>query len=339
VGTLAPDLPFLQADEMGLDWVSGSVNEGAADVFAMLLTGDPTVGEYAGLAFGRTTAIRDLARPRSCPEDLLGEVHDDGEIFGAVFWQMMQDERIGPDVAAELLMGTIALWDEAPSWPKVGDSLLLTADDLLLSNAIGEETRAAILWHLEASGMPGCERVVSLEPGDRKSLRVFNAGLAGDLERFVGNVQLRVEAVDAPITLRLERIGSDAVGWSAFVRRGAPVQHRALDVSGLGLTAAVPDQYDELIDGTRDGDVLTVEPGEGPVYVMLASRNIDLEPLDLVSIMLTVEAISDLRRAPSSPVEPRPLRHEGACATGPAPTGALGALTGIVALLCARRRR
>jgi len=334
VGTLAPDLPFLQADEMGLDWVSGSINEGAADVFAMLLTGDPKVGEYAGLAFGRATAIRDLARPRTCPADLFGEVHDDGEIFGAVFWQMMQDDRIGPDVSGELLMGAIALWDADPSWPKVANSLLVTADDLLLSNAIDEATRGAMVEHLQASGMPGCERVITMEPGDHKELLVFNAGLEGDLERFVGSVQLRVDAVDAPITLRIEKTGSASVGWSAFVRRGAPVEHRALDVAGLGLTAAVPEVYDELIDGSSGGS-LTVEPGDGAVYVMLASRNIDLAPLELVSVRLSVDAVSDHRQPPSPPAKPNAIQHEG-CSTGPLPAGAL---SGLLALLCARRRR
>jgi len=315
VRTLAPDLPSLQADELGLDWVSGSVNEGAADVFAMLLTGDPQVGEYAGLAFGRATAIRDLAAPRTCPGDLQGEVHADGEIFGAVFWQMMQDSRVGPEVAGELLMGAIALWDAEPSWPKVANSLLFTADDLLLSDVIDEETHGAIGEHIRASGMVGCERIVDLAPGGEKVLRLFNAGLEGELERFVGNVQLRIDPTEAPVTLRIEQTGTDRVGWSAFVRRGEPVEHAVLDVSGLGLMAAVPEVYDDLFDGTTDGDIATFVPEDGVVFVMLATRNVDLELFELANVRYDVAAVSDRRHAPALPTEPKPLRHEGGCTT------------------------
>ncbi len=338
VGTLDPDLPYLQADRIGLDWVSGSINEGAADVFAMLLTGDPRVGEYAGLAFGRTNGIRDLTLPRTCPEDLIGEVHADGEILGAVFWRMMQDERIGYDVAAELLMGSVALWDAEPSWPKVGNALLFTADDLLLSRAIDAETRDAIAAHIDASGMADCERIVPMPPGAHKELLVFNAGLAGDLERLVGNVQLLVEPQDVPITLMVDKGGTSRVGWSAFVRYGAPVEHDALEVAGLGLTAAVPRVYDELIDGARDGAVATFAPEDGPVYVMFASRNIDLEGLEVVTISLDIDAVAD-RRQPPSLTEPKALREETACATGPIGATGWAALAGLVLQVCARRRR
>src|SRR5690606_8484190 len=41
---------FLNADAIGLDWVGGGLNEGSADVLAMLLTLDPLMAEYAGQA-------------------------------------------------------------------------------------------------------------------------------------------------------------------------------------------------------------------------------------------------------------------------------------------------
>ena len=96
VDLLAPELPYVQADELGMSWVSGSINEGAADVFAMVLTGDPLVGEHAGVG-SSDGAIRDLAALRRCPDDLRGEVHYDGEIFGALMWSLQEHEEVGAD--------------------------------------------------------------------------------------------------------------------------------------------------------------------------------------------------------------------------------------------------
>ena len=186
--------------------------------------------------------------------------------------------------------------------------------------------------------MVSCDRVVALGPGGHKDLLVFNVGLEGDLERVVGNVQLKIDPQEVPITLTVDKGGTSAVGWSAFLRHGAPVEHEALEVAGLGLTAAVPRIYDERIDGERSGTVATFQPAEGPVYVMLASRNLDLQPLEMVTISLGADAVAEVGEPSPGRAEPKPLQREAACSTGWAGGSGGMALVGIVLQACARRR-
>src|SRR5262249_47477498 len=81
--TVAPNLSTGFIDAHGLDSTPGGLTEGYADLFALAVTDDAKIGEYAG---GEQGAIRNLDNTARCPEDLTGEMHDDSLIFtGAVY--------------------------------------------------------------------------------------------------------------------------------------------------------------------------------------------------------------------------------------------------------------
>jgi hypothetical protein len=341
VATLAPELPFLQADDLGMDWVSGSVNEGAADVFAMLLTGDPQIGEYAGLAF-RDGPIRDVESTRRCPDDLRGEVHADGEVLGSFFWQLIEHPYVGPEVAGDLLVASIPLWGAEPSWALVGESLAVSADDLVAAGVLSSAGRIAVDGQLERSGLVDCERVVTLQPEREKSLLLLNVGLFGELERIPGNVQMRIPAdASDPVLVIDDGATGDQVGWTLFVRRGAPVEHEVFAVDGLGLSVAVARAYDGLLDGDGRAEVALATlaegaDGEGDWFIALASRNQGVEPLNLVYGEATVRWSDE----PSPAVDAAPAARAvvaepaaWACQTGLGGWWVWGALA-----LAARRR-
>ena len=66
---------------------SGAINEGQADYFACSVTDDPWLGEWAVAKMGKPY-LRTVENDLHYPEDIHGEVHADGKIWGAVLWDI-----------------------------------------------------------------------------------------------------------------------------------------------------------------------------------------------------------------------------------------------------------
>lgn len=64
--------------------MDGSLSEGAGDIVAAIQTGDSHIApDFMG-----GNPIRDVAPNRSYPDDVVGEVHEDGLIFGGAVWDV-----------------------------------------------------------------------------------------------------------------------------------------------------------------------------------------------------------------------------------------------------------
>ncbi|MCP4792611.1 MAG: M4 family metallopeptidase, partial [Actinomycetia bacterium] len=196
-------LGFMRADEYGMDWSPGALNEGTADVFSILLGGDGEMAEYAGTHSGRSGPIRDLNDDRRCPDDLKGEVHADGEILGAMAWNMVQDSRLGPEVVADLFMASLPTWGTNTTWVKAGEKLSATATDLANELVISTEQELAILEHLEEANLPGCGRVTDLSDGEPRQLYLPNLGLMDDYELVPAGTGFLVDVPDDATTLTI----------------------------------------------------------------------------------------------------------------------------------------
>ncbi|MES2101636.1 MAG: M36 family metallopeptidase [Pseudomonadota bacterium] len=96
-GSIDADIVFHEYGH-GLSWrmiggmsgpLAGAIGEGNSDAIAMLINGDPVIGEYS---YGNPNGIRRY-RYDSYPltyGDVTGaEVHNDGEIYAAIIWRMM----------------------------------------------------------------------------------------------------------------------------------------------------------------------------------------------------------------------------------------------------------
>ena len=75
-------------DDQGLDIGPGALNEGYADIFAMFLTGNSGMGEYAGAGLAPGGVIRTLENDKRCPDDLIGEVHEDSQPWASAAWEL-----------------------------------------------------------------------------------------------------------------------------------------------------------------------------------------------------------------------------------------------------------
>jgi zinc metalloprotease ZmpB len=79
---------------------SGAMNEGQADYFACSYTNDPILGEWV-MAKLNKPYMRILTNDLQYPQDITGEVHADGRIWGAILWDIRT--ALGAEVADLLI--------------------------------------------------------------------------------------------------------------------------------------------------------------------------------------------------------------------------------------------
>lgn len=342
VSLWAPDLPFVGGDTVGLDWTGGSINEGFADVFSLLHEPDPLAAEYAGSAFGER-AIRDLSSLRRCPDDLVGEVHADGMIVGSLGWALVSDPAVGPDAVSELLAGTIPALGPGVDWARVGEAFHEAADELHRAGGLDDAGHAAVLAHLAATGMEGCERVIPLDDGRRVHQLLINGGLLGPLARLPGGAQFSIEVPPRAQGVVVDASRFQAVedmGFAVYGRWGEPVGHEFVEVEALGLGFATPAAWDFVVDSGPGDRIRIPLGGYGPelhrgetLYLSVATVNLGtMTPFDFqyASIDVSAEIL-----APPGPPTGVPGAEPAGCATAPVGSAGWGAL---VALALAGRR-
>lgn len=343
VVSVLAELPFLRADRYGMDWVAGSVNEGYADILAMALTGDPFTGEYAGSALGRE-AVRVLEEDRRCPDDLQGEVHADGEILGALAWNLM--ERIGEEPTHDVFFGALPFWGPDVSWPSVGASLLDSASELLEAGEIDAAAHSAVVEEVERANLLDCGRVLPLDSGEPTVQYMIHVGLKGDLERIPFGMQFSVDVPDDASAVRLDLSdfrGHPGLGWTVFGRAGEYVEHEVVAVPSVGLAVSRPVLYDFQVDGAGEGTIEVTLDSDPPLvpgqtlYFALSSRN--LGSIDLFDYQLgRVTLSASVERSGGQEIEEGELT--GGCSCRHTPVGAgWGLLVGALALLRRRRGR
>lgn len=288
---------------------SGAINEAVADYMTYMMTDDPRVGEYVGRFWAANTRseIRTGENTKRCPDDTVGQVHNDGEPFAAALWSTRA--RIGP----------------------VMDSLVLRMLPLLVNDATLEEGAAALLEvagqmqsegtlasgdveHLERAlatrGLLDCPRVITdpdaLQEGRSIYLRRTNV----TVQPFVpGPMQLRAEvppgatAMVVHFGLRGDEDPEDAV--VLLVKRGEERVHFSYELIAVDDPGDSTGESGRIREVTRtDGDWdLELEPvlqtgggfsatidnvHEGEVvHVALAARG----PSDLVATSVTVSPV------------------------------------------------
>ena len=109
--------------------VDGSVGEGSGDYLAATITGDPEIGP----GFFKTGAgIRNLAPDVVYPDDLVGEVHADGLIWGGAMWdirtRLMAERGAAAGISeADHLFATALM--SGPSLATAYEAVLLADDN------------------------------------------------------------------------------------------------------------------------------------------------------------------------------------------------------------------
>ena len=356
-GSVAGQTGFIGADEYGLEWATGGINEGTADLFALILTGDPLMGEYAGSGFG-DDAIRDLEEDRHCPTDLYGEVHVDGEVFGSFAWNVIDDPLLGTDLAADYFWGVVSGLPVNSNWMDLSDQLAATADDMLDVGALTQEQHDRLFELTAAQGLDACGRVIRLDEDQEPSQMVFGVSFAGSDAEIPAGQQFSLDAPEGTYELRF-RVKDWAsmdpnLGWVLYGRRGEHVFHEVQELTTpFGpIDMPIPQDYDFRIEGEGDDFELeltldsdpALEPG-ATYFFSVSSRTTDTLGDFYVVGQITVDGDAYVEEAEGDDDDAGDDDDDGgdgcqscssSVAAGPAPAGLLVLLLGLLAL---RRRR
>ncbi len=114
---------------------AGAMNEAFSDYFACTQDDDPLIGEYvcSRLPLGY---LRNMENELHYPEDIEGEVHHDGKIYGATLWDLRK--ALGKDVTD--MLAHVSRYHMRSGAKFVGGLEGLVAADLDLYNGVNEET-------------------------------------------------------------------------------------------------------------------------------------------------------------------------------------------------------
>lgn len=115
-------------------FINGAMNEGYADLWAMTLTGQPTIGRGYQTANDALSIRRYDQGPRVYPQDLVGQVHADGQIIAGAWWstaELLGDMDAMIELFAATLPGLQAMFFSGEEGAAFRDVLLdaLQADD------------------------------------------------------------------------------------------------------------------------------------------------------------------------------------------------------------------
>ena len=228
----------------------GALSEGLGDILAMLITHDHGMGRGFFLS-NPMAPMRELNPPNKEKKwgvDTTGEVHDDGEIIGGAFWDLI--------VALEASMGTAAAYDKAGDIyytimqrandipTSYAEALLGDDDDGDLANGTPNKCaiHAAFALHNLASGAPPMGTV------DKPTRTGFD-------------ISVKAQSGDAMSACPGPRITAGEIAWRVRGGSDAPV-----------AMTLVNDQYAGAIPSQPNGSVLeykvtlTLSNGQRVVY-------------------------------------------------------------------------
>jgi hypothetical protein len=125
-------------DSLGTNPLPGAMAEGLADTFAAFFFEDPEVAEYAA---ADRNGFRNLQNNFHFPNDLIGESHADGAIFGGAMWDIKEgakqlglSQEQARDLTSRLILAALFGLPTPP--PEFGELSLAMID---LAAELGEE--------------------------------------------------------------------------------------------------------------------------------------------------------------------------------------------------------
>lgn len=201
-----PDLGVGGLDAQGYDASPGALHEGYADILTMIVTGESNSGEYVGLN-------RDANNDATCPNDTMGEMHEDGKILTGALWEAREAVATTDEARQkfdEAIFSAFLALDASATFTTA--ATLTTAE---VKTRLGDEAESEVSEIFKRRGFDGCERVVD---GSVKSgyLMIEGTGAIGG------------EEVPAPVQQRfVVPAGSSSLTVSARFADEVPEEFRA----------------------------------------------------------------------------------------------------------------
>lgn len=221
----------LRPDGMAVD--ASALNEALADYFSVMLTDDPHLGDYVGRFWSGTGApyIRDAENGRTCPDDTVGQSHNDGEPFMAALWATRKRlDDTGKDALDRAVIAALMRMPRDVVFEEASALVLEEADRFVQDGALHPDDWALLQRSLQARGLLDCPRVITdpqrVRAGRSMHLRRADSGV---YPFYPAPMQLRYavpdDADDMVVSFTLKPRGSsDPVEGLVLVKRGdAPI--------------------------------------------------------------------------------------------------------------------
>ncbi len=122
--------------------LAGAIGEGMSDVLSVIVNDDPVVGEYSASDPAGIRSHSYEGYPNTYGDIVGTEVHADGEVYGAIGWDLWKQYRagLGRDAILADLVNGMNFTPPTPTFEQMRDGILhgLTAS--------GHEDRACMVW-------------------------------------------------------------------------------------------------------------------------------------------------------------------------------------------------
>jgi len=286
-----------RSDALVVDAVA--VNEAMADYVSVIFQGDPDLAEYVGRFWTSQSSpyIRTANNTKRCPDDTIGQVHNDGEPLMAAMWATRV--HVGERLDAIVLQSLARLADDT-TLEEAAAALLEVAAEAVGAGAITEAERGLFERELVVRGLTDCPRVITdpaaVAAGRTMHLRRVTAAVS---PFWPGPMQLRYEvpADGRALVVEFDLLarGSDEAPTAAvLVKRAAtPIAFTydlvARDTSGDPVASdasvreltLVEGDWDLRVDAERVTDTLHraeiggLRPGEIVHLGVVATNGVD----------------------------------------------------------------
>ncbi|KYF63033.1 hypothetical protein BE11_05845, partial [Sorangium cellulosum] len=258
-------------NEYGLSPWGGSIDEGLADYFACTVNGDSTLGEATLERFGMQRELTDDAK--TCPDDLVGEVHEDGEMIGSLAWSLR--DRFGQVVGDRLVWSAMTLLTRNASLDDFARALQTAAGDLVSAGELSAADAGAVDALIKSRGLDDCDEVLDLSGGKSRRTQMFGIdslilGSGASCEEARAQISLQSlfhfkstpdpTAKGVRFTVQLQPAGGGDLEWNIYVRTG---RHVGFTSTGF-LPAAT--RFDYSVEKITDtyGEIVIDETSDPP---------------------------------------------------------------------------
>ncbi|MEC9208978.1 MAG: hypothetical protein VX762_00965 [Bacteroidota bacterium] len=129
---------------------NGALNEGYADIWGLSITQNPILGEGMSLSDPNDFVRRYDVNKKVYPQDIVGEVHADGEIIAGCFW----DTYLGFNDMGQMMDLFKYTYDGAPDGPGGTEGIIYT--DILLETLMADDNDGNIY-----NGTPNDQLIVN----------------------------------------------------------------------------------------------------------------------------------------------------------------------------------
>ncbi|MEM7155317.1 MAG: M36 family metallopeptidase [Myxococcota bacterium] len=317
---------------------ASGMNEALADYFSVMVTDDPHLADYVGRFWSATGRpfIRDAENDKTCPNDTVGQVHNDGEPFMAALWATRK--RLDDDGVRALDRAVIeALMRMAPdSSLEEGAALVIEmAERAQLEGGLDSDAVDLLRRSFDARGLIDCPRVITDPREVRDGRSIYLRRMDAAVHPFYpGPMQLRYEvpadADDMVMTFALRPRGSsDPVEATVLVKHGdEPISYEYQLVSVDDPPLEPPEEGEDpgdpvrelvLVTGDWDVELTPFEVTESDYIVELGG----LEPGEVVHVALAnispTEAIASsfmIRSSTELPSDDEGTGTDGGSETG-----------------------